>query len=157
MCSAVSQGLLPPKARLLLADGQWRQVPSENVAPGDLLVLFPGDRIPVDGVVVSGCSSVDESALTGEPMPVSKLEQASVTAGTVNCDGMLTVSLWFTQLVHAMQTCPSTAYPAVPGFAFTLVLSTLHANTSSLDGSLSDIRQLVSAHMQQACMPSSLP
>lgn len=87
------QGLLPPKARLLLADGQWRQVPSENVAPGDLLVLFPGDRIPVDGVVVSGCSSVDESALTGEPMPVSKLEEASVTAGTVNCDGKLTVSL----------------------------------------------------------------
>ncbi|KAL0041395.1 hypothetical protein WJX79_002096 [Trebouxia sp. C0005] len=88
---AALQGLLPPKARLLLADGQWRQVPSENVSPGDLLVLFPGDRIPVDGIVVSGCSSVDESALTGEPMPVSKLEEASVTAGTVNCDGKLTV------------------------------------------------------------------
>ena len=92
MCCLLLQGLLPPKARLLLADGQWRQVPSENVAPGDLLVLFPGDRIPVDGIVVSGCSSVDESALTGEPMPVSKLEEASVTAGTVNCDGKLTVS-----------------------------------------------------------------
>ena len=90
------QGLLPPKARLLLADGQWRQVPSENVAPGDLLVLFPGDRIPVDGVVVSGCSSVDESALTGEP--VNKLEQALVTAGTVICDGKLTVS-------HALVCC----------------------------------------------------
>ncbi|KAA6429153.1 MAG: p-type ATPase superfamily, partial [Trebouxia sp. A1-2] len=89
--SASPPGLLPPKARLLLADGQWRQVPSENVSPGDLLVLFPGDRIPVDGIVVSGCSSVDESALTGEPMPVSKLEEASVTAGTVNCDGKLTV------------------------------------------------------------------
>ncbi len=94
------QGLLPPKARLLLADGQWRQVPSENVAPGDLLVLFPGDRIPVDGIVVSGCSSVDESALTGEPMPVSKLQQASVTAGTVNCDGKLTVC-------HSMLTGPA--------------------------------------------------
>ena len=92
MCCLLLQGPLPPKARLLLADGQWRQVPSENVAPGDLLVLFPGDRIPVDGIVVSGCSSVDESALTGEPMPVSKLEEASVTAGTVNCDGKLTVS-----------------------------------------------------------------
>lgn len=62
------------------------------MTPGDLLVLFPGDRIPVDGVVVAGCSSVDDSALTGEPMPVSKREQAPVTAGTVNCDGMLTVS-----------------------------------------------------------------
>ena len=75
----------------MLANGDWRQVPSENVSPGDLLVLFPGDRIPVDGVVVSGRSSVDESALTGEPMPVSKLESANVTAGTVNCDGKLTV------------------------------------------------------------------
>ena len=74
------------------------------MAPGDLLVLFPGDRIPVDGVVVSGCSSVDESALTGEPMPVSKLEQASVTAGTVNCDGMLTVSFVDTQCQYTPYT-----------------------------------------------------
>jgi len=85
------------------------------VAPGDLLVLFPGDRIPVDGVVVSGCSSVDESALTGEPMPVSKLEQASVTAGTVNCDGKLTVSsqacamccMMHEHLMHSL-TCTAT-------------------------------------------------
>lgn len=90
-CNTFLQGLLPPKARLLLANGDWRQVPSENVSPGDLLVLFPGDCIPVDGIVVSGCSSVDESALTGEPMPVSKQESASVTAGTVNCDGKITV------------------------------------------------------------------
>jgi len=91
---------------LLLADGQWRQVPSENVAPGDLLVLFPGDRIPVDGIVVSGCSSVDESALTGEPMPVSKLEEASVTAGTVNCDGKLTVR-------HSSFTLPADPEPSI--------------------------------------------
>lgn len=82
------------------------------MAPGDLLVLFPGDRIPVDGVVVSGCSSVDESALTGEPMPVSKLEQASVTAGTVNCDGMLTVSLWLhvASTRHVLLPCNSIFY-----------------------------------------------
>lgn len=62
--------------------------------------------------MVSGCSSVDESALTGEPMPVSKLEQASVTAGTVNCDGMLTVSLWLhsTSTRHTLLPCNSIFY-----------------------------------------------
>ena len=59
------QGLLPPKARLLLGGGRWAEVPSENVSPGDLLLVVPGDRVPVDGTVVSGLSTVDESALTG--------------------------------------------------------------------------------------------
>jgi magnesium-transporting ATPase (P-type) len=44
------QGLLPPKARLLLGDGSWREVPSESVAAGDVLTVLPGDRVPVDGV-----------------------------------------------------------------------------------------------------------
>ena len=108
------QGLLPPKARLLLDNGEWRQVPSENVSQGDLLVLFPGDRIPVDGTVVSGCSSVDESALTGEPMPVSKQEAATVTAGTVNCDGKITVRL-----------TPATA-PCLPAWCEMLLLLCAH-------------------------------
>ncbi len=50
-----------------------------------------GDRVPVDGVVVSGRSSVDESALTGEPLPATKAVGDRVTAGTVNCDGAVTV------------------------------------------------------------------
>ncbi|KAK9817276.1 hypothetical protein WJX72_012145 [[Myrmecia] bisecta] len=91
---AALQGLLPARARLLLdgrAEGRWREVASENVAPGDLLAVLPGDRIPVDGKVVSGRSSVDESALTGESLPVSKAAGDTVTAGTVNYDGRINV------------------------------------------------------------------
>ena len=70
---AALSGLLPPKARLLLSDGRsWREVPSETVAAGDAVTVLPGDRIPVDGVVAGGRSTVDESALTGEPLPVTK-------------------------------------------------------------------------------------
>jgi Cu2+-exporting ATPase len=70
---AALQGLLPPRARLLLSDGAgWREVPSEGVTAGDLVAVLPGDRVPVDGEVQAGRSSVDESALTGEPLPVTK-------------------------------------------------------------------------------------
>lgn len=76
---AALSNLLPAKARLLLSDGRsWREVPSETVAAGDLITVLPGDRIPVDGVVTSGRSTVDESALTGEPMPVTKSEGATL-------------------------------------------------------------------------------
>ncbi len=51
-------------------------MPADAVSPGDLLTVLPGDRVPVDGVVVRGRSSVDESALTGEPLPVTKEEGA---------------------------------------------------------------------------------
>ncbi|KAL4430152.1 hypothetical protein ABPG77_004934 [Micractinium sp. CCAP 211/92] len=88
---AALQGLLPPKARLLLGDGSWREVPSETVGAGDVLTVLPGDRIPVDGVVVGGRSTVDESALTGEPLPVTKAQGDKVTAGTVNYDGQISV------------------------------------------------------------------
>jgi len=89
---AALSGLLPPKARLLLSDGaSWKEVPSETVAAGDDVAVLPGDRIPVDGVVAGGRSTVDESALTGEPLPVTKLEGDRVTAGTVNYDGRLVI------------------------------------------------------------------
>ena len=55
------------------------------------MVVLPGDKIPVDGVVVEGRSSIDESALTGEALPVIKTQGSSVTAGTMNCDGTVTV------------------------------------------------------------------
>ena len=72
---AALSGLLPPKARLVMSDGQsWREVPSETVAVGDKVAVLPGDRIPVDGVVYGGRSTVDESALTGEPLPVTKTQ-----------------------------------------------------------------------------------
>ena len=68
------QELVPTRARLALTTGGYADVPAEAVGPGDLITVLPGDRVPVDGVVVSGRSSVDESALTGEPMPVVKAE-----------------------------------------------------------------------------------
>lgn len=89
---AALSGLLPPKARLILSDGaSWKEVPSETVAAGDDVAVLPGDRIPVDGVVAGGRSTVDESALTGEPLPVTKTDGDRVTAGTVNYDGRLII------------------------------------------------------------------
>ena len=67
------QGLVPERARLEAgAAGGWREVPTEALAAGDILTVLPGDRVPVDGVVVSGASSANEAALTGEPLPVYK-------------------------------------------------------------------------------------
>lgn len=85
------QELLPMKARLSLDAGKWAEVPAAAVSRGDLLVVLPGDRLPVDGCVVSGRSSISEAALTGEPLPVPKAKGDTVTAGTVNCEGVLTV------------------------------------------------------------------
>ena len=64
-----------------------REVPLESVSVGNLLRVRPGERIPVDGVVTDGRSSVDESMLTGEPLPVEKVEGSNVTGGTVNGTG----------------------------------------------------------------------
>jgi Cu+-exporting ATPase len=82
-------GLAPPTARLVGPDGREQDVPLEHVKPGDRLRVRPGDKVPVDGVVVEGRSSVDESMLTGEPIPVEKTAGDAVTAGTVNGTGSL--------------------------------------------------------------------
>ena len=66
------QGLLPAQVRLAVQNRQgWAYVPAETVQPGNLTVVLPGDCVPVDGTVVEGASSLNESALTGEPMPVT--------------------------------------------------------------------------------------
>lgn len=64
------------------------QVPADAVAHGDIIQILPGDRVPVDGTVVTGRTTVNEAALTGEPLPVTKEEGSAVTAGTLNLDGM---------------------------------------------------------------------
>jgi copper-transporting P-type ATPase V len=82
------------RARLLDAsdpDGPERLVPVGDVQRGDLFRLVPGDRVPVDGIVIAGASSLDESMLTGESLPVEKIEGGLVSAGTVNVDGTLRV------------------------------------------------------------------
>ena len=80
-------GLAPKTARRLRADGSEEDVPLEHVQPGDSLRVRPGERVPVDGVVREGASAVDESMVTGEPIPVEKGPGARVTGGTVNGTG----------------------------------------------------------------------
>ncbi len=80
-------GLAPNTARRIEADGTERDVPLEAVAVGDRLRVRPGERIPVDGVVLEGATAVDESMVTGEPIPVEKAAGAPVTGGTVNGTG----------------------------------------------------------------------
>ncbi len=79
--------LAPPTADRVGADGGVTVIPLEKVSPGDVLRVKPGDRIPVDGVLVSGTSYVDESMLTGEPVPVAKKTGDAVSAGTLNEQG----------------------------------------------------------------------
>lgn len=89
--SAIRQlmGLRPRTVTLSAADGGEHTVPIEAVRPDDLIVVRPGERIPVDGTVTDGDSYIDESMLSGEPLPVSKSAGAPVFAGTVNQRGSL--------------------------------------------------------------------
>ncbi len=80
-------GLAPKTARLLCDDGTEIDVPLERVQVGDRLRVRPGEKIPVDGVVLEGTTSVDESMITGEPIPIEKTKGSRVTGGTVNGTG----------------------------------------------------------------------
>jgi Cu+-exporting ATPase len=80
-------GLQPKTARRLRADGVEVDVPLADVQPGDRLRVRPGERVPVDGVVLEGVSAVDESMVTGESIPVEKTPGSRVTGGTVNGTG----------------------------------------------------------------------
>ena len=80
-------GLAPKTARLVRDDGTETDLPLERVQVGDRLRVRPGEKIPVDGVVLEGSTSVDESMITGEPIPVEKTNNSRVTGGTVNGTG----------------------------------------------------------------------
>ena len=84
-------GLAPKTARLVLPDGREQDLPLELIQPGDLVRIRPGEKIPVDGAVTEGQSSVDESMLTGEPMPMDKNAHDKVWAATLNGTGTLLV------------------------------------------------------------------
>ncbi|MYE11420.1 MAG: copper-translocating P-type ATPase [Gammaproteobacteria bacterium] len=83
--------LRPETARVERADGTEAEVPIGLVRPGDVAVVRPGERMPVDGVVTDGASEVDESLVTGESVPVAKTAGASVTGGSINGAGLLKV------------------------------------------------------------------
>ncbi|TGV92680.1 copper-transporting ATPase, partial [Mesorhizobium sp. M2E.F.Ca.ET.154.01.1.1] len=81
--------LAPKTARLIGADGSEKDVPLDSVQVGDMLRIRPGDAVPVDGIVLEGRSAIDESMITGEPLPVEKTEGDNLTGGTLNKNGSL--------------------------------------------------------------------
>ncbi|MEO5325377.1 heavy metal translocating P-type ATPase [Mesorhizobium sp. CC13] len=81
---------LQAKSARVERNGEFVDVPLEEVAAGDVVQVRPGDKVPVDGIVVSGSSFVDESMISGEPIPVSKGEGAEVVGGTINKTGSFT-------------------------------------------------------------------
>jgi len=82
-------GLAPKLARIVRADGSEEDIPLQQVKPGDILRVRPGEKIPVDGSITSGNSAVDESMVTGESIPVEKVSGDAVIGATVNGTGSL--------------------------------------------------------------------
>lgn len=83
--------LAPDEASVIDKSGVERRVRIEELLPGDVVIVRPGENMPVDGTIVSGATSVDESMLTGESMPIDKLEGDSVTGGSLNISSAITV------------------------------------------------------------------
>ena len=72
-------------------DGEWTKVKPEEVPAGTVILVKPGERIPLDGIVLEGCSRIDTAALTGESLPVDASEGSEVQSGTINLDGLLKI------------------------------------------------------------------
>jgi len=85
--------LMPSEAHLLMPDGSIKDVPLEELKAGDRVLVKPGEKIPADGDVVDGRTSVNESMLTGESMPVAKTAGAKVIGGSINGEGSITVEI----------------------------------------------------------------
>jgi Zn2+/Cd2+-exporting ATPase len=88
---AALMGLAPTQARLRDGDGRERLVPPESVPAGSLVVINPGDRVPLDGTITEGTSHLDEAAITGESLPVTRQAGDPVFAGTVNGESLLVI------------------------------------------------------------------
>ncbi len=131
---------LQPRTALVLQDGKEKTLPIRRVSEGDKVLVKPGAKIPVDGIVLKGASAVDESMLSGEAAPVPKAPGDKVSAGTVNTQGALTIEVTGTlnntalgriiRLVEEAQTSKApiqcTADRIVPWFvAATLTLASL--------------------------------
>ncbi|MCB1627093.1 MAG: copper-translocating P-type ATPase [Xanthomonadales bacterium] len=85
------QALRPDRARRVADDGSSDEVPVDSLAVGDRVIVLPGERIPVDGVIVEGHSDCDESMISGESLPVAKAPDATVTGGAINGAGRLLI------------------------------------------------------------------
>ncbi len=84
--------ILQPRNARVVIDGTEADIPVEQVVPGDIVVVRPGEKIPVDGTVIDGESHIDESMITGEPIPVAKRAGDRVVGGTVNTTGSVTLT-----------------------------------------------------------------
>src|SRR5437016_5320457 len=111
--------LAPTQANVIGPNGQVRTVPVEQVQVGDLLLLRPGEKVPVDGIVTEGESAIDESMVTGESLPVSKQPGDEVIGGTVNGSGSLRFKATrvgsetaLAQIVELVQTAQNSKAPA---------------------------------------------
>jgi Cu+-exporting ATPase len=109
---------LEAKSARILVDGREVEVPIEKVAVGDMMMVRPGEKIPTDGIVVGGESSVDESMATGESMPVGKKERDGVIGATINQQGLLTVKAtrigkdtFLSQVIKMVEECQGTKVP----------------------------------------------
>jgi P-type Cu+ transporter len=109
---------LLPDTAILQRSGAWTDVPSRAVSRGDVVLVKPGSRIPVDGSVVAGHSFVDQAAITGESMPVEKVAGAGVFAGTMNQSGALEIRVerlgrdtTFGKIIEAVERAEQTRAP----------------------------------------------
>lgn len=82
-------GLAPKTARIVRGDGREEDIPLEQVQPGDVLRIRPGEKVPVDGTVTEGHSAIDESMVTGEPIPIEKQTGERLIGATMNGTGSL--------------------------------------------------------------------
>lgn len=85
--------LMPSSAHKLMSDGKLMEVSLDELSVGDQVIVKPGEKVPVDGEIVSGSTSIDESMLTGESEPVFKKEGDEVIGGSINGDGSITVKI----------------------------------------------------------------
>ena len=83
---------LQPRTARVIRDGEEKEIPASDVQSGERLIVRPGEKIPVDGIVIEGETSVDESMLTGESMPVDKANNDKVFGGTVNTTGLIYIT-----------------------------------------------------------------
>jgi len=111
--------LAPSQANVIRPTGEVETVPVEQVQVGDLLLLRPGEKVPVDGIVTEGESAIDESMVTGESLPVSKQQDSEVIGGTVNGSGSLRFKATkvgsetaLAQIVQLVQTAQNSKAPA---------------------------------------------
>ncbi|MEO5362334.1 MAG: heavy metal translocating P-type ATPase [Magnetococcus sp. DMHC-8] len=114
---------LTPRHAVVMRDGEQCSIPVRDVQVGEQVVLKPGERIPVDGTVLSGCTCVDESMLTGESLPVAKNPGDGLMAGTLNLDGavMMTVvrvgeETALSRILHLVETAQAER-PPIQGMA----------------------------------------